>query len=128
MSLRTQAAKPSPLCRWKNAYEQRFINSRRCFHDRRGPESRAAWLWRDALDRTAGQLGVHFPIRRRAAACCGELRVNFIDTAISYGPVFREIIAAALHPYPKGLVIAAKGGLAQDRTRPDPERWRPQEP
>jgi pyridoxine 4-dehydrogenase len=41
-----------------------------------------------------------------------ELGVNFIDTAISYGPGFsEEIIAAALHPYPKGLVIATKGGL-----------------
>ncbi|HXR35904.1 MAG TPA: aldo/keto reductase, partial [Candidatus Binataceae bacterium] len=41
-----------------------------------------------------------------------ELGVNFIDTAISYGPGFsEEIVAAALHPYPKGLVIATKGGL-----------------
>ncbi len=55
--------------------------------------------------------------------------MNFIDTAISYDPGFsEEIIAAALHPYPKGPAIATKGGLAQDRTRPDPERWRPQEP
>jgi pyridoxine 4-dehydrogenase len=41
-----------------------------------------------------------------------ELGVNFIDTAISYGPGFsEEIIAAALHPYPPNLVIATKGGL-----------------
>lgn len=41
-----------------------------------------------------------------------ELGVDFIDTAISYGPGFsEEIIAAALHPYPAGLVIATKGGL-----------------
>jgi pyridoxine 4-dehydrogenase len=41
-----------------------------------------------------------------------ELGVNFIDTAISYGPGFsEEIIAAALHPYPARLVIATKGGL-----------------
>jgi pyridoxine 4-dehydrogenase len=41
-----------------------------------------------------------------------DLGVNFIDTAISYGPGFsEEIVASALHPYPKGLVIATKGGL-----------------
>jgi pyridoxine 4-dehydrogenase len=43
-----------------------------------------------------------------------ELGVNFIDTAISYGPGFsEEIIAAALHPYPPNLVIATKGGLVK---------------
>src|ERR1700742_4952848 len=47
-----------------------------------------------------------------------ELGVNFIDTADSYGPSFsEEIIREALHPYPKGLVIATKAGLA--RTGPD---------
>jgi pyridoxine 4-dehydrogenase len=51
-----------------------------------------------------------------------ELGVNFIDTAESYGPhVSEELIAAALHPYPTGLVIATKGGL----DRPGPERWHP---
>src|SRR5215468_3540487 len=40
-----------------------------------------------------------------------ELDVNFIDTADSYGPdVSEELIADALYPYPKGLVIATKGG------------------
>jgi pyridoxine 4-dehydrogenase len=40
-----------------------------------------------------------------------ELDVNFIDTADSYGPnVSEELIAEALHPYPKGLVIATKAG------------------
>jgi aryl-alcohol dehydrogenase-like predicted oxidoreductase len=49
-----------------------------------------------------------------------ELGVNFIDTADSYGPaVSEEIIAEALHPYPKGLVIATKGGF----DRPGPNRW-----
>lgn len=44
---------------------------------------------------------------RRAA----ELDVNFIDTADSYGPgVSEELIAEALWPYPKGLVIATKAG------------------
>ena len=40
-----------------------------------------------------------------------ELGVNFIDTADSYGPnVNEELIAEALAPYPKDLVIATKGG------------------
>lgn len=47
-----------------------------------------------------------------------ELGVNLIDTAESYGPkVSEELIAEALYPYPKGLVIATKGGL--DRTGPN---------
>ena len=51
-----------------------------------------------------------------------ELGVNLIDTAESYGPhVSEELIAEALHPYPKGLVIATKGGL----DRPGPDRWEP---
>jgi aryl-alcohol dehydrogenase-like predicted oxidoreductase len=49
-----------------------------------------------------------------------ELGVNFIDTADSYGPnVSEELIEEALHPYPKGLVIATKGGL----TRTGPNQW-----
>jgi len=49
-----------------------------------------------------------------------ELGVNFIDTADSYGPsVDEELIAEALHPYPKGLVIATKGGW----NRPGPNQW-----
>ena len=49
-----------------------------------------------------------------------ELGVNFFDTADSYGPhVDEELIAEALHPYPKDLVIATKGGLV----RPKPSRW-----
>src|ERR1700761_5196041 len=49
-----------------------------------------------------------------------ELDVNFIDTADSYGPnVSEELIAEALFPYPKGLVIATKGGW----NRPGPNQW-----
>ncbi|GAB3868709.1 aldo/keto reductase [Hymenobacter segetis] len=49
-----------------------------------------------------------------------ELGVNFIDTADSYGPnVSEELIAEALHPYAKGLVIATKGGLL----RTGPNQW-----
>ena len=51
-----------------------------------------------------------------------ELGVNFIDTADSYGPDVSEwLIREALHPYPKGLVIATKGGL----TRSGPDIWKP---
>ncbi|HXE14488.1 MAG TPA: aldo/keto reductase [Bryobacteraceae bacterium] len=51
-----------------------------------------------------------------------ELGVNFIDTADSYGPeVSERLIAEALHPYPKELVIATKGGL----TRQGPNKWAP---
>ena len=49
-----------------------------------------------------------------------ELGVNFVDTADSYGPnVSEELIAEALHPYPKGLVIATKGGWE----RVGPGQW-----
>ncbi len=49
-----------------------------------------------------------------------ELGVNFIDTADSYGPaVSEELIAEALFPYPKDLVIATKGGW----NRPGPNQW-----
>ena len=42
------------------------------------------------------------------------LGVNFVDTAEAYGPGHNEeIIAAALHPYPAGLVIATKGGVTK---------------
>ena len=51
-----------------------------------------------------------------------ELGVNFIDTADSYGPfVSEELIHEALHPYPDGLLIATKGGLA----RTGPNQWPP---
>jgi aryl-alcohol dehydrogenase-like predicted oxidoreductase len=46
-----------------------------------------------------------------------ELGVTLIDTAESYGPhVSEELIAEALYPYPKELVIATKGGF--DRSGP----------
>ncbi len=51
-----------------------------------------------------------------------DLGVNLIDTAESYGPhVSEQLIAEALHPYPKDLVIATKGGL----DRPGPGKWEP---
>src|SRR3954469_4890134 len=49
-----------------------------------------------------------------------ELGVTFIDPADSYGPyVSEQLIAEALHPYPRDLVIGTKGGLV----RPSPKRW-----
>lgn len=43
-----------------------------------------------------------------------ELGVTFIDTAHAYGPGFNEaLVAEALHPYPEGLVIATKCGIAK---------------
>lgn len=49
-----------------------------------------------------------------------ELGHNFFDTADSYGPEVSEtLIAEALHPYPKDLVIATKGGLL----RPSAPSW-----
>jgi pyridoxine 4-dehydrogenase len=51
-----------------------------------------------------------------------ELGVNLIDTADSYGPeVSESLIAEALYPYPKDLVIATKGGLL----RTGPNQWPP---
>jgi pyridoxine 4-dehydrogenase len=48
--------------------------------------------------------------------------VNFIDTAEAYGPKFNEsLIADALHPYKKDLLIATKGGF----DRPGPNNWVP---
>jgi aryl-alcohol dehydrogenase-like predicted oxidoreductase len=57
-------------------------------------------------------------VLRRAYA----LGHNFFDTADSYGPEVSEmLIAEALHPYPRDLVIGTKGGLL----RPSPPRWDP---
>ena len=51
-----------------------------------------------------------------------QLGANLIDTADAYGPETDELlIAEALYPYPKGLVIATKGG----NTRPGPNQWVP---
>jgi len=57
-------------------------------------------------------------VLKRAVA----LGVNLIDTADAYGPKTSELlIAEALHPYPKDLVIATKGGV----TRPSAPAWVP---
>src|ERR1700728_4711608 len=59
---------------------------------------------------------------RRVLKRAVELGVNFIDAADSYGPdVSERLIGETLSPYPKGLVVATKGGL----TRQGPDRWSP---
>jgi pyridoxine 4-dehydrogenase len=68
-------------------------------------------IWGPPKDRKAA-----LTVLRRAV----ELGLNFIDTADSYGPgVSEELIAEALFPYPKNLVIATKGGW----NRPGPNQW-----
>jgi pyridoxine 4-dehydrogenase len=68
-------------------------------------------IWGPPKDRKAA-----LAVLRKAV----ELEVNFIDTADSYGPdVSEELIAEALFPYPKGLVIATKGGW----NLPGPNQW-----
>jgi aryl-alcohol dehydrogenase-like predicted oxidoreductase len=70
-----------------------------------------AGIWGEPKDRDEA---------RRVLQRAVELGVNFIDTADAYGPeVSENIIAEALSPYPKDLVIATKGGLA----RSGPNKW-----
>lgn len=70
-------------------------------------------IWGEPRDRESAKA-----VLRRAI----ELGVDLIDTADSYGPeVSESLIAEALHPYPKDLVIATKGGL----TRQGPNKWLP---
>jgi len=70
-------------------------------------------IWGEPKDRAAA-----IALLRRAY----DVGHNFFDTADSYGPhVSEAIIAEALYPYPKDLVIATKGGLL----RPRAERWDP---
>jgi aryl-alcohol dehydrogenase-like predicted oxidoreductase len=76
--------------------------------------------------------GVFGPPKDRAHALgvlrrAYELGANFFDTADSYGPhVDEELIAEALHPYPKDLVIATKGGLVRPRASAWDEDGRPE--
>jgi len=68
-------------------------------------------IWGDPPDR---------PAARRLLERAFALGHNFLDTADSYGPeVSENIIAEALHPYPRELVIGTKGGLV----RPAAHRW-----
>jgi aryl-alcohol dehydrogenase-like predicted oxidoreductase len=66
-------------------------------------------VWGPPKDRASA----HRVLRRAV-----ELGVTFIDTADSYGPEVDEVlIAEALHPYPKDLVIGTKGGLVRPTRR-----------
>ncbi len=72
-----------------------------------------AGIWGEPADR---------PEAIRTLKALPGLDINFIDTADAYGPdVSEELIREALHPYPKGLVIATKGGF----TRQGPNKWIP---
>src|SRR6266704_897346 len=56
-----------------------------------------------------------------------DLGVNLLDTADSYGPeVAESLIAEALSPYPKDLVIATKGGLLRTGPNQWPQDGRPE--
>ncbi|ONI67310.1 oxidoreductase [Kribbella sp. ALI-6-A] len=69
--------------------------------------------YRPAADRSAA-----IRVARRAV----ELGIDFIDTADAYGlGANEELLAAALHPYADGLVIATKIG----HTRPSAGEWKP---
>jgi pyridoxine 4-dehydrogenase len=68
-------------------------------------------IWGEPPDREEA----HTVLRRAV-----ELGINLLDTADSYGPeVAERLIAEALHPYPRDLVIATKAGFR----RPGPDRW-----
>src|SRR4029077_4688502 len=68
-------------------------------------------IWGEPQDRDEA-----IRVLRRAT----ELGINFIETADSYGPeVSERLIAEALHPYPKGLVIGTKAGFV----RTGPNQW-----
>jgi pyridoxine 4-dehydrogenase len=70
-------------------------------------------IWGEPADREAAK-----NVLRRLP----DLGINFIDTADAYGPaVSEDLIREALHPYPKGLLIATKGGLV----RMGPGKWSP---
>jgi len=70
-------------------------------------------IWGPPRDRAAAKKLLHRAL---------DLGINFFDTADSYGPEVSEaFIAETLHPYPKDLVIATKGGLL----RPSAARWDP---
>jgi pyridoxine 4-dehydrogenase len=63
-------------------------------------------IWGDPPDRAAA-----LRLLRRVVA----LGIDFIDTSDAYGPeVSENLLAEALYPYPRGLVIGTKGGLLRE--------------
>jgi pyridoxine 4-dehydrogenase len=76
-------------------------------------------VWGPPADRDAA-----LAVLRRAVA----LGVDHIDTAQYYGPdVANELIRAALHPYPEGLLIATKVGARRGEDRSWQPAARPEE-
>jgi aryl-alcohol dehydrogenase-like predicted oxidoreductase len=70
-----------------------------------------------AMQLTGKQVWGEYPDRETAISLLRgavEAGVTFIDTADVYGPHTNELlIRDALYPYPKGLVIATKGGFVR---------------
>ncbi|GHH86859.1 oxidoreductase [Streptomyces sulfonofaciens] len=70
-----------------------------------------------AMKLTGPQVWGEYPDREEAVALLRkgvEEGIDFIDTADVYGPHTNEIlIRDALHPYPRGLRIATKGGFVR---------------
>jgi aryl-alcohol dehydrogenase-like predicted oxidoreductase len=59
---------------------------------------------------------------RRTLQALARLHLNFIDTADSYGPFVSErLLAEVLAPFPRGMLVATKGGLV----RHGPDVWLP---
>jgi aryl-alcohol dehydrogenase-like predicted oxidoreductase len=59
---------------------------------------------------------------RRTVQALARLNINFIDTADSYGPfVSEQILGEVLAPFPRGMLVATKGGF----TRQGPDLWLP---
>ena len=78
-----------------------------------GPE-----VWGEPLD---------LPGAKRVLMRVVELGITLIDTADAYGPEVNErFIAETLYPYPKGLIIATKGGLVRPRREAWEENGRPE--
>jgi pyridoxine 4-dehydrogenase len=70
-------------------------------------------IWGPPRDRAAAKKLLHRAL---------DLGIDFFDTADSYGPHASEtVIAEALYPYPRDLVIGTKGGLV----RPSAPLWDP---
>ena len=84
--------------------------------DRWRHERVAHRLWGDGADRARGldeppDPGAAKDVLRRAL----DLGVQLFDTADSYGPeVSEQLLADALHPYPRDLVVATKGGSIRE--------------
>jgi aryl-alcohol dehydrogenase-like predicted oxidoreductase len=70
-----------------------------------------------AMQLTGPKVWGEYPDRDRAIALLREVvaqGVTYIDTADVYGPHSNEeLIREALHPYPRNLVIATKGGFVR---------------